>query len=75
MATKDPQEASGAGDDFEQDESPRKTWLGTIWDTFDLPPRERKLMFKVDAALLSFACVSIDLGATLTICFDRQATF
>jgi len=31
------------------------TWKGKIWDTFDLPPAERKLLFKVDALLLTFA--------------------
>ncbi|ORY28944.1 major facilitator superfamily domain-containing protein [Naematelia encephala] len=34
-----------------------KTWLGAIWDTADLPTEERKLMFKVDCALLTFACL------------------
>jgi len=34
------------------------TWKGKIWDTFDLPPRERKLLFKVDAFILIFASVS-----------------
>jgi hypothetical protein len=33
----------------------RATWKGKIWDTFDLPPAERKLLFKVDALLLTFA--------------------
>ncbi|ORY26989.1 major facilitator superfamily domain-containing protein [Naematelia encephala] len=30
------------------------TWKGRIWDTFDLPPDERKLLFKLDAVLLTF---------------------
>ncbi|OWZ68204.1 hypothetical protein AYX14_05536 [Cryptococcus neoformans] len=35
---------------------PKKTtWKGRIWDTFDRPPLERKLLFKVDAAILTFA--------------------
>jgi hypothetical protein len=34
------------------------TWKGRIWDTFDLPKDERKLLFKVDAFILTFASVS-----------------
>lgn len=34
------------------------TWKGRIWDTFDLPEDERKLLFKVDAFILTFASVS-----------------
>jgi ACS family pantothenate transporter-like MFS transporter len=33
------------------------TWKGRLWDTFDLPPAERKLLFKVDAVILTFASV------------------
>ncbi|WOO80349.1 Pantothenate transporter liz1 [Vanrija pseudolonga] len=33
------------------------TWKGRIWDTFDLPPKERKLLFKVDALILTFAAL------------------
>lgn len=35
-----------------------RTWLGTLWDTADLPSNERRLLFKVDAVLLIFASVS-----------------
>ncbi|WVF67013.1 hypothetical protein IAT40_001756 [Kwoniella sp. CBS 6097] len=34
---------------------PRPSWRGRIWDTFDLPPFERKMLFKVDAVILTFA--------------------
>lgn len=34
------------------------TWKGKLWDTFDLPPAERRLLFKVDAVILTFASVS-----------------
>lgn len=37
--------------------SPPATWKGKIWDTFDLPPKERKLLFKVDAVILTLASV------------------
>lgn len=33
----------------------KPTWKGRIWDTFDLPRDERKLLFKVDALILTFA--------------------
>ncbi|KAF8852076.1 MFS general substrate transporter [Acephala macrosclerotiorum] len=34
---------------------PRKTWASYIWDTFDKSPEERRFLFKLDAALLTFA--------------------
>ncbi|KAH7054284.1 MFS general substrate transporter [Macrophomina phaseolina] len=30
-------------------------WKGIIWDTFDKSPEERRFLFKLDAALLTFA--------------------
>ncbi|KAL7419273.1 hypothetical protein Q5752_006110 [Cryptotrichosporon argae] len=33
----------------------RSTWFGRLWDTWDLPPAERRLLFKVDAVILTFA--------------------
>ena len=36
-------------------EKPQRTWKGYIWDTFDKSPEERKFLFKLDAALLTFA--------------------
>ena len=39
---------------------PIKTWKGHIWDTFDLPKGQRKLLFKVDAIVLTFASVSVN---------------
>jgi hypothetical protein len=38
---------------------PIRTWKGHIWDTFDLPKDQRKLLFKLDAFILTFASVSI----------------
>lgn len=35
------------------------SWKGRIWDTFDLPAPERKLLFKVDAVILTFASVCV----------------
>ena len=33
----------------------KKSWRGWIWDTLDKSPEERKFLFKLDAALLTFA--------------------
>lgn len=32
-----------------------KTWKGQVWDTWELPPEQRWLLFKVDAFVLTFA--------------------
>ena len=37
---------------------PIKSWKGYIWDTWELPPDQRWLLFKVDAFVLTFASVS-----------------
>lgn len=37
----------------------KATWKGRVWDTLDLQdPKERKMMFKVDAIILTLASVS-----------------
>lgn len=36
-------------------ETPKRGWRSYIWDTFDKSPEERKFLFKLDAALLTFA--------------------
>lgn len=36
---------------------PVTSWKGYIWDTFDAPKAERKLLFKLDAVILTFASV------------------
>jgi ACS family pantothenate transporter-like MFS transporter len=36
---------------------PTKSWKGYIWDTWDLPPDQRWLLFKVDAFVLTFASI------------------
>ncbi|KAF7292071.1 MFS general substrate transporter [Mycena indigotica] len=41
-----------------QDQGTQKqSWLGYLWDTADLGPQERRLLFKVDTSLLIFASV------------------
>ena len=34
---------------------PQNKWKSYIWDTFDKSPEERRLLFKLDAAVLTFA--------------------
>ena len=33
----------------------KRKWVSYLWDTFDKSPEERKLLFKLDTALLTFA--------------------
>ena len=33
----------------------KQNFAGFLWDTFNKPPEERKLLFKVDTALLTFS--------------------
>ncbi|KAK7751810.1 hypothetical protein SLS62_006296 [Diatrype stigma] len=45
------------GFDDSQEELVKSTrsWKGYVWDTWDLPADQRKLLFKVDAFVLTFA--------------------
>lgn len=36
---------------------PTRTWKGYLWDTWELPKDQRKLLFKVDAFVLTFASI------------------
>ncbi|CAG8948088.1 unnamed protein product [Penicillium salamii] len=36
---------------------PTRTWRSMVWDTWELPPKERWLLFKVDAFVLTFASI------------------
>lgn len=36
-------------------EVPQKRWVSYLWDTFDKSPEERRFLFKLDAAVLTFA--------------------
>lgn len=40
----------------------KRKWVSYIWDTFDKSPEERRLLFKLDSAILTFA----SLGRVLT---------
>ncbi|CAI7570690.1 unnamed protein product [Penicillium bialowiezense] len=34
---------------------PKRRWVSYLWDTFDKSPEERRLLFKLDSAILTFA--------------------
>ena len=36
-------------------EVPKRKWQSYLWDTLDKPPEERRFLFKLDAAILTFA--------------------
>lgn len=35
--------------------TPKRSWKSYVWDTFDKSPEERRFLFKLDAAVLTFA--------------------
>lgn len=37
------------------DAEPRRKWQSYIWDSLDKSPEERHFLFKLDAAVLTFA--------------------
>ncbi|KAB8276199.1 major facilitator superfamily domain-containing protein [Aspergillus minisclerotigenes] len=52
-----------AGQDQSSDQinvQPIRSWKGYIWDTWELPPDQRWLLFKVDAFVLTFASTNGD---------------
>jgi MFS transporter, ACS family, pantothenate transporter len=51
-------EQSHTGVELVQKE-PKRKWVSYLWDTFDKPPAERWFLFKLDAALLTFACLGM----------------
>jgi len=38
-------------------EQPKRRWQSYIWDSLDKSPQERKFLFKLDSAVLTFACL------------------
>lgn len=47
---------------------PKRRWVSYFWDTLDKPKEERRFLFKLDAALLTFAC----LGLSQLVVADRD---
>lgn len=41
----------------------KKRWVSYIWDTFDKSPEERRLIFKLDTAILTFASLGMCTNA------------
>lgn len=37
----------------------KRRWVSYIWDTFDKSPEERRLLFKLDTAILTFASLGM----------------
>ena len=54
----DQREPSAIADEIIQENLPRK-WQSYVWDTLDKSPEERKFLFKLDFALLTFASLGI----------------
>jgi hypothetical protein len=38
---------------------PQSSWKSCVWDTFDKSPEERRFLFKLDVALLTFATLGM----------------
>ena len=59
MAVGNKFEAEAASDPVDRivQKEPKKKWVSYIWDTFDKSPEERWLLFKLDAAILTYACL------------------
>jgi hypothetical protein len=55
MSTEDIKEAAGRG------ERKKPRFISYLWDTFDKPPAERRLLTKLDSALISFGAVGEEL--------------
>lgn len=51
-------------------EQPKRKSQSYIWDTFDKSPEERRFLFKLDAAILTFA----SLGITTLAFFETWET-
>jgi hypothetical protein len=66
QASTDP-ESGSSGFKNEAGEVIKDTWKGRIWDTWDLPRAERRMLFKVDAVLLTLCSVSQTGRRALTI--------
>lgn len=44
-------------------EKPKRKWQSYLWDSLDKSPEERKFLFKLDAAVLTFACLGYFIKA------------
>lgn len=46
----------------------KRKWVSYIWDTFDKSPEERRLLFKLDTAILTFASLGVYCLLALMLC-------
>lgn len=54
MSPKSPAEADVDSATQIVQKQPKRKWVSYIWDTFDKSPEERRLLFKLDSAILTF---------------------
>lgn len=47
-------------------QTPKHTWRSYIWDSLDKDPKERRLVFKLDCALLSIGCLGYFVSSRST---------
>ena len=50
--------------------TPKKRWVSYIWDTFDKSPEERRLIFKLDTAILTFASLGMYTSRMYSFCMQ-----
>ena len=53
-------------------EKVKRKWVSYIWDTFDKPPEERRFLFKLDAAILTFASLGYFIKYLDQVCGSDQ---
>jgi ACS family pantothenate transporter-like MFS transporter len=61
------EERAAADEIVKQDVSKKKRWVSYLWDTLDKSKEERKFLFKLDAALLTYACLGKTISMGLSI--------
>lgn len=44
-------------------EQPKRRWQSYIWDSLDQSPEERRFLFKLGSAVLTFACLGYFIKA------------
>jgi hypothetical protein len=55
---------------------PQSSWKSCVWDTFDKSPEERRFLFKLDVALLTFATLGRWRGQAYQLhCFVNVTFF
>lgn len=53
---------------------PKSSWKGYLWDTWALPQDQRRLLFKLDAFVLTFASVRVLSTESLSIQYNTRHT-